>query len=40
MLLLEKGKGIVKMITLAPEQCDEDMVQLLNGQWHSCFCRA
>ncbi|HCL83695.1 MAG TPA: N-acetylglucosamine-6-phosphate deacetylase [Chitinophagaceae bacterium] len=29
MLLLEKGKGIVKMITLAPEQCDDEIIQLL-----------
>jgi N-acetylglucosamine-6-phosphate deacetylase len=27
--LLEKGKGIIKMITLAPEQCDDEIVQLL-----------
>jgi N-acetylglucosamine-6-phosphate deacetylase len=25
--LLEKGKGIVKMITLAPEQCDDEIIQ-------------
>ncbi len=29
MLLIENGKGIIKMITLAPEQCDEALVQLL-----------
>ena len=27
--LLEKGKGIVKMITLAPEQCDDNIINLL-----------
>jgi N-acetylglucosamine-6-phosphate deacetylase len=27
--LLEKGKGIVKMITLAPEQCDDEMIKLI-----------
>ena len=27
--LLEKGRGIIKMITLAPEQCDDEIVQLL-----------
>jgi N-acetylglucosamine-6-phosphate deacetylase len=27
--LLEKGKGIVKMITLAPEQCDDEIIQLI-----------
>ena len=27
--LLEKGKGIIKMITLAPEQCDDQIIQLL-----------
>ncbi len=28
-LLLEQGKGVVKMITLAPEQCDDDIVNQL-----------
>jgi N-acetylglucosamine-6-phosphate deacetylase len=28
-LLLERGKGIIKMITLAPEQCDDDVITLL-----------
>lgn len=28
-LLLEKGKGILKMITLAPEQCDPSIIQQL-----------
>ncbi|HET6999721.1 MAG TPA: N-acetylglucosamine-6-phosphate deacetylase [Puia sp.] len=28
-LLLEKGRGIVKMITLAPEQCDDEIIQLI-----------
>ena len=28
-LLLEKGRGIIKMITLAPEQCDDDIINLL-----------
>jgi len=28
-LLLEKGKGILKMMTLAPEQCDRECVELL-----------
>lgn len=27
--LLEKGKGIIKMITLAPEECDDEIIQLL-----------
>lgn len=27
--LLERGKGVIKIITLAPEQCDEDIIQLL-----------
>jgi N-acetylglucosamine-6-phosphate deacetylase len=27
--LLERGRGIVKMITLAPEQCDESLIQLI-----------
>jgi N-acetylglucosamine-6-phosphate deacetylase len=29
LLILEKGRGIIKMITLAPEQCDDEMVNLL-----------
>jgi N-acetylglucosamine-6-phosphate deacetylase len=28
-LLLERGKGVVKMITLAPEQCDDEIIDLL-----------
>src|SRR5580700_9522283 len=28
-LLLEKGKGIIKMITLAPEECDDSIINLL-----------
>ncbi len=28
-LLLDKGRGIVKMITLAPEQCDDEIIQLI-----------
>lgn len=28
-LLLEKGKGIFKMMTLAPEQCDRDCIDML-----------
>ena len=28
-LLLEKGKGILKMMTLAPEQCDRECIDLL-----------
>jgi N-acetylglucosamine-6-phosphate deacetylase len=28
-LLLEKGRGIIKMITLAPEQCDDEIIQLI-----------
>ena len=28
-MLLEKGRGIVKMITLAPEQCDDEIIQFL-----------
>jgi N-acetylglucosamine-6-phosphate deacetylase len=27
--LLEKGKGVVKMITLAPEQCDDEIINLI-----------
>ena len=30
--LLERGRGIVKMITLAPEECDESLVQLIMDQ--------
>lgn len=28
-MLLEKGKGIIKMITIAPEQCEDEIIQLL-----------
>jgi N-acetylglucosamine-6-phosphate deacetylase len=28
-LLLEKGRGVVKMITLAPEQCDDEIIHLI-----------
>ena len=28
-LLLKKGKGVVKMMTLAPEQCDAQIIELL-----------
>ena len=28
-MLLEKGKGIFKMMTLAPEQCDKNIIELL-----------
>jgi N-acetylglucosamine-6-phosphate deacetylase len=28
-LLLGKGRGIIKMITLAPEQCDDEIIQLI-----------
>jgi N-acetylglucosamine-6-phosphate deacetylase len=28
-LLIEKGRGIIKMITLAPEQCDDEIIQLI-----------
>ena len=28
-LLLEKGRGIIKMITLAPEQCDDEIIDLI-----------
>jgi len=28
-LLLEKGRGIIKMITLAPEQCDDEIISLI-----------
>jgi N-acetylglucosamine-6-phosphate deacetylase len=27
--LLEYGKGVIKIMTLAPEQCDDDVIQLL-----------
>ena len=27
--LLDKGKGIIKMITLAPEQCDDEIIDLI-----------
>jgi N-acetylglucosamine-6-phosphate deacetylase len=27
--IIERGKGIVKMITLAPEQCDDEIIELL-----------
>jgi N-acetylglucosamine-6-phosphate deacetylase len=29
LMLLEKGKGVFKMITLAPEQCDDEIIHLL-----------
>jgi N-acetylglucosamine-6-phosphate deacetylase len=29
-LLLEKGKGVLRMMTLAPEQCDKTTIDLLN----------
>jgi len=32
LMLLEKGKGVFKMITLAPEQCSDDIIQLLMDQ--------
>ena len=28
-MLLEKGKGVVKMMTLAPEQCDRKIIEML-----------
>jgi N-acetylglucosamine-6-phosphate deacetylase len=28
-LLIEKGKGVIKMMTIAPEQCDENIIELL-----------
>jgi N-acetylglucosamine-6-phosphate deacetylase len=28
-LLIEKGRGVIKMITLAPEQCDKSIIDLL-----------
>jgi N-acetylglucosamine-6-phosphate deacetylase len=28
-MLLEKGEGVFKMMTLAPEQCDEEVIELL-----------
>jgi N-acetylglucosamine-6-phosphate deacetylase len=28
-LLIEKGTGVIKMITLAPEQCDDEIINLL-----------
>ncbi|HTQ63623.1 MAG TPA: N-acetylglucosamine-6-phosphate deacetylase [Puia sp.] len=28
-MLLKKGKGVIKMITLAPEQCDKNIIELL-----------
>jgi N-acetylglucosamine-6-phosphate deacetylase len=28
-LLIEKGRGVIKMITLAPEQCDKSLIDLL-----------
>lgn len=31
-LLLEKGKGVIKMMTIAPEQCDEEVIDLLLEQ--------
>lgn len=32
LMLLEKGKGVFKMITLAPEQCSDEIIQLLMDQ--------
>jgi len=31
-MLLQKGKGVIKMMTLAPEQCDENIIDLLLTQ--------
>ena len=31
-MLLQKGKGVIKMMTLAPEQCDENIIDLLLAQ--------
>jgi len=28
-MLLEKGKGVIRMITIAPEQCDQQIIELL-----------
>jgi N-acetylglucosamine-6-phosphate deacetylase len=28
-MLLEKGKGVIKMMTIAPEQCDKSIIELL-----------
>jgi N-acetylglucosamine-6-phosphate deacetylase len=28
-MLLQKGKGVIKMITIAPEQCNADIIELL-----------
>jgi N-acetylglucosamine-6-phosphate deacetylase len=28
-MLLEKGRGVIKMMTLAPEQCDKEIIDLL-----------
>jgi N-acetylglucosamine-6-phosphate deacetylase len=28
-MLLEKGKGVIKMMTIAPEQCDKTIIELL-----------
>lgn len=37
-MLLEKGKGVIKMITLAPEQCDKAIIELL--QQHNIIVSA
>lgn len=29
LMLMDKGKGIIKMITIAPEQCDDEFIRLL-----------
>src|SRR5579871_1182158 len=31
-MLFEKGRGIIKMMTIAPEQCDEKVIELLLQQ--------
>jgi N-acetylglucosamine-6-phosphate deacetylase len=31
-MLVEKGKGVIKMMTLAPEKCDESVIDLLIGE--------
>lgn len=37
-MLLKKGKGVVKMMTLAPEQCDKEIIELL--QQHNVIVSA
>ena len=38
--LLEYGKGVIKIMTIAPEQCDDAVMSLLQDRRHCCFQQA